>query len=241
MVIPLEPLLPEASSDLPGNVFGASIRDARRDELPAFRFPIWSCSAWGLPCLVPLPNERCALTTPFHPYPTRLSQAVYSLLHFPSRHRALPLASMLLVGVRTFLLSARDPNEKATIRNSPAPSSILLHSWPARALVDGTSLNGLWFNRSREHNARTRGKGTENRQAPFPPDRASGERRVLLVRLPGSQHAAVDRDYRTLNVARSRRREKRYQRSEIRRRAESTGRRAFTPSFENLRCKAASG
>ena len=31
--------------------------------------PIWSCSAWGLPCRRPLPEPRCALTAPFHPYP----------------------------------------------------------------------------------------------------------------------------------------------------------------------------
>ena len=34
-------------------------------------FPIWSCSAWGLPCLAPSPAERCALTAPFHPYRRR--------------------------------------------------------------------------------------------------------------------------------------------------------------------------
>ena len=30
--------------------------------------PIWSCSEWGLPCHEPLPDARCALTAPFHPY-----------------------------------------------------------------------------------------------------------------------------------------------------------------------------
>jgi len=39
------------------------------------------------------------------PVPLR-ARAVYSLLHFPSRHRASPLASMLPVGVRTFLRPA---------------------------------------------------------------------------------------------------------------------------------------
>ncbi len=31
--------------------------------------PIWSCSAWGLPCRRALLRPRCALTTPFHPDP----------------------------------------------------------------------------------------------------------------------------------------------------------------------------
>src|SRR5208282_5583306 len=31
--------------------------------------PIWSCSAWGLPCQRALLRPRCALTAPFHPYP----------------------------------------------------------------------------------------------------------------------------------------------------------------------------
>jgi len=33
-------------------------------------FPIWSCSQWGLPCHNLLPVMRCALTAPFHPYPS---------------------------------------------------------------------------------------------------------------------------------------------------------------------------
>ena len=53
---------PCASSDLPGSPCGQQER-ARR---PA-RFPIWSCSRWGLPCRRMLPPARCALTAPFHP------------------------------------------------------------------------------------------------------------------------------------------------------------------------------
>ena len=59
-------------------------------------------------CLPPmLPPARCALTAPFHPYPsarrTRLARAVCFLCHFPSScpDRALPGA--LPCGVRTFL------------------------------------------------------------------------------------------------------------------------------------------
>ena len=54
---------PCASSDLPGSPCGQQERTRR----PA-RFPIWSCSRWGLPCRRMLPPARCALTAPFHPY-----------------------------------------------------------------------------------------------------------------------------------------------------------------------------
>jgi hypothetical protein len=53
---------PCASSDLPGSPCGPQER-ARR----LARFPIWSCSRWGLPCRRMLPPARCALTAPFHP------------------------------------------------------------------------------------------------------------------------------------------------------------------------------
>ena len=54
---------PCASSDLPGSPCGQQER-ARK----LARFPIWSCSRWGLPCRRMLPPARCALTAPFHPY-----------------------------------------------------------------------------------------------------------------------------------------------------------------------------
>jgi hypothetical protein len=33
------------------------------------RLPIWSCFGWGLPNFPGHPENWCALTTPFHPYP----------------------------------------------------------------------------------------------------------------------------------------------------------------------------
>ena len=33
------------------------------------RFPIWSCTGWGLPSFPDRPGNWCALTAPFHPYP----------------------------------------------------------------------------------------------------------------------------------------------------------------------------
>ena len=68
--------------------------------------PIWSCSAGGLPCHRHSRAMRCALTAPFHPYPVRGGMF---LLHFPSRHRAWTLSSLLPVGVRTFLPFRGDP------------------------------------------------------------------------------------------------------------------------------------
>ncbi len=34
---------------------------------PTHRFPIWSCTRWGLSCRLVSPPPRCALTAPFHP------------------------------------------------------------------------------------------------------------------------------------------------------------------------------
>jgi len=49
---------------------------------PRQRTPIWPCSEWSLPCRVLLPDARCALTAPFHPYLSRKRpSAVCSLLH----------------------------------------------------------------------------------------------------------------------------------------------------------------
>jgi len=66
------------------------------------RFPIWSCTGWGLPSFSGHPENWCALTAPFHPYPANCG-AVYFLLHFPSRCRDSTLWSTLPCGVRTFL------------------------------------------------------------------------------------------------------------------------------------------
>ena len=71
------------------------------------RSPIWSCTGWGLPSFPGHPGNWCALTAPFHPYlqPNEAVQlqAVYFLLHFPSRCRDSTLWSTLPFGVRTFL------------------------------------------------------------------------------------------------------------------------------------------
>ena len=85
-------------------------------------FPIWSCSAGGLPCRRRSRVPRCALTAPFHPclLPSACAfgrSAVCSLLHFPSRRRAWMLSSLLPVGVRTFLRFRGDPPSHSTRRS----------------------------------------------------------------------------------------------------------------------------
>ena len=62
---------PCASSDLPGSPCGPQERTRR-----SARFPIWSCSRWGLPCRRMLPPARCALTAPFHPCRHRIAAAL---------------------------------------------------------------------------------------------------------------------------------------------------------------------
>jgi len=84
------------------------------------RFPIWSCSAGGLPCRRRSRGTRCALTAPFHPcHPAERDSAVCFLLHCPSRCRAWMLSSLLPVGVRTFLCA----RSAAILRSAPHVNS----------------------------------------------------------------------------------------------------------------------
>ena len=88
-------VLPGASSDPPGTL-------ARRTAaLP----PIWSCSAWGLPCRRGHPRRGALL--PHHFTLTPETEAVSFLWHFPSatprEDAARPLAGTLPCGDRTFL------------------------------------------------------------------------------------------------------------------------------------------
>jgi len=58
MAFHLGRLLPGASSDLPGSIGRATLN----------RFPIWSCTGWGLPSSQCHHRDWWALTSPFHPY-----------------------------------------------------------------------------------------------------------------------------------------------------------------------------
>jgi len=61
MAIHLGRLLPDASSNLPGSIGRAALK----------RFPIWSCTGWGLPSSRCRHRDWWALTSPFHPYPEK--------------------------------------------------------------------------------------------------------------------------------------------------------------------------
>ena len=97
--IHLERLLPNASCDLPGTL-------ARR---AAASSPIWSCSAWGLPCRRGHPRRRCALTAPFHPCPG-IRGGMFSValsVGAPRENASRPLTGTLPCGDRTFLRARR--------------------------------------------------------------------------------------------------------------------------------------
>ena len=80
--------LPTYSSDLPEHATGRSI----------VFYLVLLPMGFSLPR--PLPCVRCALTTPFHPYP---QGAVCFLCHFPSSYDAYPLDSIAPCEARTFL------------------------------------------------------------------------------------------------------------------------------------------
>jgi hypothetical protein len=80
-VIPLGRASLCGSSDLPGSCDAPS----RHVSGPKSRFPPYLVLlrvGFALP--VPLLERRCALTAPFHPYPSVAAQAVYFLWYFPS-------------------------------------------------------------------------------------------------------------------------------------------------------------
>ena len=84
-------------------------RAARKDPL----FGLAPHGVYPVPETSPL--GRCALTAPFHPY-RHWMPAVSFLLHWPSRRRASPLASMLPDGVRTFLDARWTPRPSPSLR-----------------------------------------------------------------------------------------------------------------------------
>jgi len=106
----------------------ASIARKKAIELPAYLVLL----RVGFTMRFELPQTRCALTAPFHPYPIRsceIKRAVYSLLHWPSRclhkHPSRTLSGTLPCGVRTFLPRQTFLRTKpAAIIQPPAASSL---------------------------------------------------------------------------------------------------------------------
>lgn len=85
------------------HVTAALKQPTRIQRGPRQWIPIWSCSRWV--CRAgPLPDSRCALTAPFHPYrlPERNVGGIF-LLHCPSACAAQALPGTLPYGARTFL------------------------------------------------------------------------------------------------------------------------------------------
>jgi len=108
MVIHLGTLLPGSSCDLPE---AESLRHVERAIHLSASYLVLLHMGFAVPLTVTGGAVRSYRT--LSPLPTdRSRKAVYSLLHFPSRRRASPLASMLLIGVRTFLCLGRQrPSE----------------------------------------------------------------------------------------------------------------------------------
>ena len=81
MVIHLGRPLPDASRDLPGRRLESQLAGT---VVPTRR-PYTVLLPVGFALPLPLPVARCALTTPFHPYPPlpKRERAVCFLLHFP--------------------------------------------------------------------------------------------------------------------------------------------------------------
>ena len=89
-------------------------RPTRIQYGPYLRIPIWSCFWWGLPCRELLPDTRCALTAPFHPYLIPLAWAIGGLLSVAlvvGCYTPQALPGTLPYGARTFLPSARLPRK----------------------------------------------------------------------------------------------------------------------------------
>lgn len=67
--------------------------------------PIWPCSQWGLPCRTKLLSTRCALTTPFHPYPLIAGRYIFCGT-FPQVTLAEGYSALCFCGARTFLFNS---------------------------------------------------------------------------------------------------------------------------------------
>ena len=94
-VIPLGAPSPIRSSSLPGSVAGHDIAS------------LFGLAPGGVCRAGLLPDSRCALTAPFHPYrPSEEDVGGIFLLHFPSACAAQALPGTVPCGARTFLGTA---------------------------------------------------------------------------------------------------------------------------------------
>ena len=88
-------------------------RATRATAGPALTAPICPCSGWGLPSRRVCRDAGALLPHRFSFSPARSAGESSFLWHFPSRHRALPLAGTLPCGVRTFLTRPKRPTRSS--------------------------------------------------------------------------------------------------------------------------------
>ena len=105
MIIYLGQRSPAASSNLPGNIGRAALK----------RFPIWSCTGWGLPCLSCHHESGELLPRRFTLTPANRG-GLFSVALSRSRPR-FALRTTLPCGVRTFLRPADRRSCARSIKN----------------------------------------------------------------------------------------------------------------------------
>ena len=114
------------SSDLPGTSAARPKPDSRgRGGSPLVPYLVLLRVGFTLPPR--LPEERCALTAPFHPYPGGCRGGVFSValsVNYPLRVAPRPLAGTLPCGDRTFLpaiMARRLPVRRTQVDSSTTP------------------------------------------------------------------------------------------------------------------------
>lgn len=113
--------LPEETGEQPARTWVEAAR-----HLPL----AWSCSRWGLPGRPSHLDRRWSLTPPFHSYRAaqvprvghRTVAATCFLLHLPSSRLAWVLPSIVLCGVRTFLMANTSVRHATTRPTRPNDS-----------------------------------------------------------------------------------------------------------------------
>ena len=130
-IIRLPRALPRWSSNLP---------EAHNGDGRLHDFPIWSCSAGGLPCRPRLRGTRCALTAPFHPYLLAVSLAASGAIG-GLFSVALSVASPRLAVSQPAARESSDfPRRLATPRSSSPLHTIernRIDVWPFRGVGGG--------------------------------------------------------------------------------------------------------
>jgi hypothetical protein len=133
--IPLGRRLPGASSNLPGRQIRTQIRDCSLRRPYSVLLPV------GFAVPLPLPEARCALTAPFHPY-RGIRNARGGLLSVALSLRPTPLArsnpagrypAPYIHGARTFLHGGLSALAAAAVRPTDTPLEVAINSGCVKA------------------------------------------------------------------------------------------------------------